>query len=230
MEGDEALLFSDRREMKSQGNTQETTDQDCSGCGQSLDSSLREDVAGIPYCAFCAPVARSQYERIQAGQRQAKELETHERGILAEHRHHAELSNLHEGILKTEAMGRQGLSYVEGAFVFSLWRFSDKSPLILGAFLGFLFADATVWVLKAFFEIPRKRIQPFVELVIYMLLFHLWHSSGGAMPDDPSARAVIWLCFGPVFLIKMVPYALARMHGSGFWGENPHAPDDGHGD
>lgn len=216
--------------MQSPSNPSEALAQDCRGCGKQLESSTREAVAGVPYCAFCAPVARSQYERIQAGQRQAKQLEGHERGLLAEHRRHAELSNLHEGILKTEAMGRQGLSYLESAFVFSLWGFSDRSPLILGAFLGFLFADATVWVLKAFFEIPRKRVQPFVELVIYMFLFRLWHSSGGAMPDDPSARAVIWLCFGPVFLIKMVPYALARMHGSGFWGENPHAPDERHGD
>lgn len=216
--------------MDRSAKTVEARDQDCRGCGKTLDPSIREDVAGIPYCAFCAPVARSQYERIVAGQAQAEELRRHERGLLAEHRHHTELSNLHAGILEAEALGRQGLCYLEGAFVFLLWGFSDESPLVLGAFLGFLFADATVWVMKAFFEIPKMRIKPYVELALYMLLFHLWNTSGAAMPEDPSARAVIWLCFGPLFLVKMVPYALARFHGSGFWGDNPHAYDEDEGD
>ncbi len=212
--------------MRERTSTRTATDGICRGCSKELVPGQTEAVAGIPYCAFCAPVARSQYERIQAGQQQARELEDHERGLQKEHLRHSELTNLHEGILKSEAFGRQSLSYLEGGFVFLLWGMSDKSPMILGAFLGFLFADATVWVMKAFFEIPRKRVKPYVELAIYMLLFQLWHSGGGAMPVDPSARAMIWLCYGPVFLTKMIPYVVGKMSDSGFWGENPHAPRD----
>ena len=200
--------------------------QDCRGCGKALTPESCEPIAGIPYCSFCAPVARSQYQRIRARETQARELEQHERGLLKEQRRHAELSGLHQGILRFEAFGRQGFSYLGGALDFFLWAVSDESPMLLGAFLGFLFADATVWVVKAFFEIPRRRIKPFLELALYMLLFHLWYSSGGATPVDPSARAVTWICFGLVFLVKALPYVIARMHGSGFWDDNPHAPRD----
>ncbi|MEZ5990684.1 MAG: hypothetical protein R3F30_16530 [Planctomycetota bacterium] len=202
-----------------------TTSEACRGCGAATAVEALVPVAGVPFCAGCAPVAQDQHGRLQARREQEQRLAEHEADLLELHREREDKDRMLDGILRLEATGRRGLGLAGGAVDFGLWAASGSSELVLALFPGVLFADATAWVCRAFFEIRDGRARPFVELGIYMLLFHLWNTGGGHMPEDPTMRGAIWLVFGVVFVGKMTPWLLNRLHPGMLWGRNPYVDD-----